>query len=58
VPKDKAATEGIKICLETISELREIKGVHGIHLMAIEWEEVVSEIVKSAGLYPRPAINL
>jgi methylenetetrahydrofolate reductase (NADPH) len=57
VPKDKAAEEGIKICLETISELQEIKGVHGIHLMAIEWEEVVSEIVKSAGLYPRPEIN-
>ena len=57
VQKDKAAEEGIKICLETISELREIKGVHGIHLMAIEWEEAVSEIVKSADLYPRPAIN-
>jgi methylenetetrahydrofolate reductase (NADPH) len=54
VPKDKAAAEGIKICLETIAELQEIKGVHGIHLMAIEWEEIVSEIVKSAGLYPRP----
>jgi methylenetetrahydrofolate reductase (NADPH) len=57
VPKDKAAEEGIKICLETISELRQIKGVHGIHLMAIEWEEAVEGIVKSAGLYPRPEIN-
>jgi len=50
VPKEKAAEEGIKVCLETIEELRQIDGVHGIHLMAIEWEEKVSEIVKAAGL--------
>jgi len=52
--KDKAAEEGIRICLETIQMLREIKGVHGIHIMAIEWEEKVPEIVQAAGLYPRP----
>jgi methylenetetrahydrofolate reductase (NADPH) len=49
-PKEKAAAEGIKICLETIQQIREIKGVHGIHIMAIEWEEKVPEIVKAAGL--------
>jgi methylenetetrahydrofolate reductase (NADPH) len=53
VLKEQAAAEGIKICLETIQELREIKGLHGIHIMAIEWEEKVPEIVKAAGLYPR-----
>ena len=57
-PKEKAAAEGIKICLETIQELREIKGVHGIHIMAIEWEEKVPEIVKAAGLYPRPQMAI
>jgi methylenetetrahydrofolate reductase (NADPH) len=56
-PKEKMAEEGIKICLETIQELREISGVSGIHLMAIEWEERVPEIVKAAGLYPRPVIE-
>jgi len=54
VSKQKAPEEGIKICLETIAELREIKGVHGIHLMAIEWEDVVAQIVSEAGLMPRP----
>jgi methylenetetrahydrofolate reductase (NADPH) len=54
VPKDKAAEEGLKICLETVAELREIKGVHGIHIMAIEWEETVGKIVEAAGLSPRP----
>jgi methylenetetrahydrofolate reductase (NADPH) len=52
VPKDKMPEEGIQICLETIAELREIEGVHGIHLMAIEWEEVVERIVTEAGLTP------
>ena len=57
VAKEKAAEEGVKICLETIQQLKEIKGVHGIHIMAIEWEEKVPEIVKTAGLYPRPALD-
>ena len=40
--------------LEAIAELREIEGVQGVHIMAIEWEEKVGEIVKAAGLLPRP----
>jgi 5,10-methylenetetrahydrofolate reductase len=54
---DKAAdkpAEGIKICVEQIETLREIEGVAGVHIMAIEWEEKVAEIVKAAGLLPRP----
>lgn len=54
VSKEKAPEEGINICLETIAELRDIPGVHGIHLMAIEWEDVVAQIVSEAGLLPRP----
>jgi methylenetetrahydrofolate reductase (NADPH) len=54
-PKEKRAQEGIHICIEQIQQLREIPGVHGIHLMAIEWEHKVPEIVKGAGLYPRPS---
>ena len=54
VPKEKAVEEGLKICLETIAELREIEGIHGVHIMAIEWEEIVAEIVEAAGLTPRP----
>jgi methylenetetrahydrofolate reductase (NADPH) len=50
VPKQDAAKEGVALCLETIAELQEMEGVHGIHIMAIEWEEIVAEIVKAAGL--------
>ena len=48
--------EGIKIAVETIQRLREIEGVSGVHVMAIAWEEIVPEIVESAGLYPRPVV--
>ncbi|NQU22020.1 MAG: methylenetetrahydrofolate reductase [Candidatus Nealsonbacteria bacterium] len=54
-PKESRAREGIQICIEQIQQLRSIPGVHGIHLMAIEWEHKVPEIIKDAGLYPRPA---
>jgi methylenetetrahydrofolate reductase (NADPH) len=52
--KEKAREEGLKICVEQIQRLKSIPGVHGIHLMAIEWEEVVHEIIERAGLLPRP----
>lgn len=55
VPKDQVSREGIKLCVDIISQVREIEGVAGIHLMAIEWEEVVPEIVGAAGLLPRPS---
>jgi len=54
VPKEKQPEEGIRICVETIQKLKEIPGVRGIHIMAIEWEEKVAEIAKTAGLLPRP----
>ncbi len=51
---EKKKAEGINICLEIIEQLRKIEGVSGIHVMAIEWEEIVPEIVERAGLLPRP----
>ena len=56
VPKEKGAEEGIKIACEQIEELREIEGIAGIHLMAIEWEHRVHEIVEKAKLLPRPSV--
>jgi methylenetetrahydrofolate reductase (NADPH) len=55
VAKEEQAAEGIKICVESIERLRAIEGVHGVHIMAIEWEEKVPEIVKQVGLHPRPS---
>jgi methylenetetrahydrofolate reductase (NADPH) len=57
VPRDKQAEEGIKIALEQIAEMKEMKGVSGVHLMAIEWEHRVPEIAERAGMLPRPVVN-
>jgi methylenetetrahydrofolate reductase (NADPH) len=54
--RDAARQEGIKICIEQIQEIREIEGVAGAHIMAIEWEEAVRPIVEGAGLLPRPQV--
>jgi methylenetetrahydrofolate reductase (NADH) len=48
--------EGKKLAVEMIKELSEIEGVAGVHIMAVEWEEAVPEIVETAGLLPRPAV--
>lgn len=56
VPKDKQAEEGITIAVEAIERLKECTGVAGFHIMAIEWEEKVPEIVERSGLYPRPEV--
>jgi methylenetetrahydrofolate reductase (NADPH) len=54
IPKDKQREEGISICVETIQRLIEMPGIKGVHIMAIEWEDAVGEIVERSGLLPRP----
>jgi methylenetetrahydrofolate reductase (NADPH) len=56
VPKEEQPEEGIKIAIESIERLKQVKGVQGFHIMAIEWEEKVPQIVEKAGLFPRPVV--
>ena len=56
-PKEKQAAEGLDICVESIQRLKEVEGVAGFHIMAIEWEQKVPEIVERAGLLPRPSVE-
>jgi len=53
---ESAKEEGARIVLEIIEQLKEISGVHGIHVMAVGWEDIVPEIVEKAGLLPRPVL--
>ena len=53
---EEAKEEGVKIPLEIIEQLKEIPGIHGIHIMAVGWESIVPEIVERAGLLPRPVL--
>jgi len=56
VEKKKQAEEGIKMAIEQIEEFKEMKGVAGVHLMAIEWEHKVPEIAELAKVLPRPVV--
>lgn len=47
---DNQAQEGVDICVEMIQQIREISGVHGIHVMAYKQEERVAEIVTRSGV--------
>ena len=49
---DGAAEEGVQIALELIEQIRSKQGIHGIHLMAVGWEEIAPRIVSEAGLLP------
>lgn len=51
-----AKDEGVKIALEIIEQLKEVNSIHGIHIMAVAWEDIVPVIVERAGLLPRPIL--
>ena len=55
--KGKVAAEGIKMACEQIEEFKGLKGVAGVHLMAIEWEHKVPEIAEQAKVLPRPVVS-
>jgi methylenetetrahydrofolate reductase (NADPH) len=56
VDKKSQSDEGIKIACEQIEEFKQLKGVAGVHLMAIEWEHKVPEIAERAKMLPRPVV--
>lgn len=49
--------EGLLIATETIKDIRRIKGIQGVHLMGVGWEESIPVLVKRTGLYPRPKVR-
>jgi methylenetetrahydrofolate reductase (NADPH) len=51
--KEAAETEGIKICVEIINACKEMEGVAGVHIMAIEWEDAVDQIVRDSQIGPK-----
>jgi methylenetetrahydrofolate reductase (NADPH) len=55
--KKNQEQEGIRITVELIQQLKEVAGIRGAHIQAIEWEHKIPEIIKRAGLFPRPALS-
>ncbi len=46
--------EGFNIAVELIEEIKKIRGVHGIHITALFWEDIIPKLVDTVGLLPRP----
>ncbi len=44
------AAEGRRLCIDLIQEIRTIKGVHGVHVMAFRQEHAVAEIIERSGV--------
>jgi methylenetetrahydrofolate reductase (NADPH) len=55
VPEDRVADEAMTACAETISELRQIPGVAGVHVMAVGNEHRIPAILQRAGIEPMAA---
>ena len=54
----KKATDPIKvgyeIALELINVVKRINGIHGLHVTALFWEDIIPQLIKESSLYPRP----
>jgi methylenetetrahydrofolate reductase (NADPH) len=53
LPSDHQRDAGRDLCVEIIQQVRDLPGVCGVHVMAYRQEELVAEIIESAGLLPR-----
>ena len=51
---DDPKKTGYKIALDLINEVKKIKGVHGLHITALFWEDVIPHLIKESGLSTRP----
>ena len=56
--KMKNATDsmnvGYETALELINEVKKINGIHGLHITALFWEDIIPQLIKESSLYPRP----
>lgn len=51
---EDAKAEAVQLSVEYIKRCQEMKGVAGVHVMAVAWESIVPSVVEKAGLLPRP----
>ena len=45
--------EGYNLALELIDNIKKIKGVHGLHITALFWEDIIPCLIRESGLFPR-----
>lgn len=50
----RVQAEGVRLASDLISQVRQVEGVSGIHIMAVNWEDIVPTLVEANGFLPRP----
>ncbi|HEX9123496.1 MAG TPA: methylenetetrahydrofolate reductase [Actinomycetota bacterium] len=55
LPAERQSGEGIRVALELVAELRQVRGITGVHLMSIKGDREILRVIDEAGLLPRPA---
>ncbi|MEE9248990.1 MAG: methylenetetrahydrofolate reductase [Dehalococcoidia bacterium] len=48
--------EGLDLAVETIASLRSMRGIKGVHVIAVGWSEIVPVLLEKCGLCPRPEV--
>ena len=46
--------EGFLLAVETLQELKKINGIHGIHITALFWEDIIPSLVKESKIHKVP----
>jgi methylenetetrahydrofolate reductase (NADPH) len=49
----EAEAVGVARCIETVTALRELPGIRGVHVVGLGHEDVVRHVIEGAGLLPR-----
>ena len=55
---DGASEEGFQIALELINTIKSKKGINGIHLMTMGWEEIVGRLVTESGILQQGPVKI
>ena len=50
----RVQAEGIRLATDLIAQVRQVEGISGVHIMAVNWEDSVPVVVKNSGFLPRP----
>ena len=50
--------EGLRITKELIEQIRNVPGVHGIHISPVKWESIIPRLIEECGFLPRPIAEI
>lgn len=48
-----SSSAGFEVAVELLSELKGLRGLHGVHVTALFWEQIVPSLLRESGLLPK-----